>query len=451
MRSLDRFLYNAFALPLIYGGLKAASSIHPKIRKGFRERKKIWKKLAETNSIVDEERKPRFWIHSSSAGEFLQSIPVLEEIKKNWPDSVIIHTYFSPSAESMVRSSQLVDIPSYLPADNPGNAKKFFALVKPDFLIFSRYDVWPNLVWEARIRSCPAVLINATLSEESQRMRRGIRGFYGRLCSDLELICTASEADRDKYLSIGVPAWKVEITGDTKYDETYRRVINLSRETNPLERFLVGKMVIIGGSTWSTDEKYLLSAYSRLKKIFPEALLLLVPHEPTSGHVNDLMGRSSSSGCQPITLSSLPDRGHGAPWDVLIVDRVGLLAGLYSLAHVVLVGGGFSRGVHNVLEPASLGLPVLMGPNYRKSPEAVTLVRNGGARAVSGEGEVEKILHDLLNDRETHKSMSELSLKSVQDNLGATGRTLEVLRSSFPSLFPSAVVPERRPRKNTRL
>jgi 3-deoxy-D-manno-octulosonic-acid transferase len=437
MSSLDKFLYNTFALPLIYGGLKVASPLHPKIRRGFRERKEVWTKLSEVNSLIDEDRKPRFWIHSSSAGEFLQSIPVLEEIKKNWPNCVIIFTYFSPSADAIVKSSRLVDIPSYLPADSQGNVKKIFSILKPDILLFSRYDVWPNLVWEAGFRTCPTVLINATLSEESLRMKKWIRKFYGRLCSDLELICTASEADRDKYLSIGVPAWKVEVTGDTKYDETYRRVLELSRESNSLEPFLVGKRVILGGSTWPVDEKHLLSAYSRIKKIYPDAVLLLVPHEPTPGHVNNLIKRSSAAGCIPVTYSSLKEQSQHDLWDVMIVDRIGLLAGLYTLAYIVLVGGGFSRGVHNILEPASLGLPVLMGPNYRKAPEAVALARHGGAKIVTSDGEVEKVLLDLLNDREAHKSMSELALKSVHDNLDATGRTLEVLQSSFPALFPS--------------
>ena len=437
MKYLDTCVYNHVAVPVMVGALKVASPFRSKIKRGFRERHGIWDRLSEGLSSVTEGRKPVFWIHASSAGEFLQSVPLLEEIKSTWPKAVIICTYFSPSAESTVKSSNLVDIPSCLPIDSRKNAARIFSLLQPDILLFSRYDVWPNLVWEAGRRHCPAVLINATLSGQSVRLNRCWRRFYGRLYSDLELICTATDGDRENFLSIGVPAWKVEFTGDTKYDETYQRVSALMEETSSLDTFAAGRRVIIGGSTWWQDEKALFSSYSRLKKKLDDLYLIIVPHEPTPGRVEKIVEAAGSSGLHPETSSSLRNRNWLVEGDVMVVDRVGLLARLYGLSTVAVVGGGFSRGVHNVLEPAAVGVPILMGPNYRRSPETVALIHDGGALSVSSDTEMEEVLSDLLNDPERHRSMGAMALESVKKNMNATGRTLAVLRSTFPTLFPS--------------
>ena len=436
MKYRDRLLYNAVAVPLMYLGLKAVSLFNRKVKRGFQERRGLWERLKRSTEEISEERKPRFWIHSSSAGEFLQSVPVMEEIKTNWPSALIFFTYFSPSATALVRSSSLVDISSYLPLDSKENAGKIFSLLKPDILLFSRYDVWPNLMWEAGRRRCPAVLINATLNMESSRMRALARRFFGRLYSDLELICAASTADRENFLSIGVPAWKVEVTGDTKYDETFERITDLSQQTTPLDSVLSGKRVIIGGSTWPPDEKSLLSAYVNLKKTFHDLFLMIVPHEPTPDRVEELIRDSSAMGHRPVTYSTLRNHNWRGEGDVLIIDQVGLLARLYGLAHIAVVGGGFTRGVHNVLEPAVFGVPVLVGPNYRKSPEAITPHRDGGAITVESEEAMEMGLLNLLRDRDKQKSMGESALESVSKNLNATERTLAVLWSTFPTLFP---------------
>jgi 3-deoxy-D-manno-octulosonic-acid transferase len=436
MSYFDRFFYDKISVPLMHGSLRIAAFFNPKIKRGFREREDLWEKLEESTRSLTEENKPRFWIHSSSAGEFLQSVPVLEEIKVNWPDAVVLFTYFSPSANTLVRSSPLVDIPSYLPVDTRENAEKIFSLFEPDILLFSRYDVWPSLVWEAVRRRCPTMLINATLSGKSSRMRPLVKGFSGRLYRDLELICAASEEDRQNFLSIGVPAWKVEVTGDTKYDETYRRVQEISREPTPLEPYLSGKRVIIGGSTWPPDEKHLLTGYTRVKAMFDDVLLMIVPHEPTPGRVQELLKKSSDMGHHPETYSDLRDRGWQGSGDILIIDQVGFLARLYGLADITLVGGGFTRSVHNVLEPAAFGKPVLFGPNHQKSPEAIRLVREGGAQSIPDDQAMEETLIRLLQDPSEQKTMGELASQSIDKNRNATGRTLAVLRSTFPKLFP---------------
>jgi len=433
----DRLLYNRVAVPLMFAGLKAASLFDHKVRRGFREREGVWEKLSQSTLELTGERTPRFWIHTSSAGEFLQSIPVLEEIKALWPSSVILFTYFSPSAHTLVSSSELVDIPSYLPLDRTRNAEKIFTLFKPDILLFCRYDVWPNMVWEAARRRCPAIMINATLNRSSSRMRPLVRGFFGRICGGMELICAASPDDRENFLSIGVPAWKIEVTGDTKYDETYRRVLEVTREKMPLQTALAGKRVVLGGSTWPPEEKLLLSAFTTIRNEFDDAYLVLVPHEPTPGRVGELADKVKELGFRPETFTALRDRDWRGDGNVLIVDQVGFLARLYGLADIAFVGGGFSRGVHNVLEPAILGIPVLMGPNYRKSPEAVALIREGGAAVIDDESALNDLLIDLFRDPAMQKSMGELAIQSVNKNRDATGRLLAVLQSTFPMLFPT--------------
>ncbi len=433
----DRVLYNRVVVPLIFGGLKAASLFDHKVRRGFRERTDVWEKLSQSTHALTDEQSPRFWIHTSSAGEFLQSAPILEEIKILWPSAVILFTYFSPSAHTLVSSSDLVDIPSYLPLDRTRNARKIFSLFQPDILLFCRYDVWPNLVWEAARRRCPAILVNATLNRLSSRMRPLVRGFFGRVCREMELICVASVDDRENFLSIGVPAWKIEVTGDTKYDETYRRVMEITREALPLQSALRGKRVILGGSTWPPEEKLLLSTFGSIRDEYGDAYLVLVPHEPTRGRVRELVDKVTEQGFRPEIFTNLRDGGWKGEGNVLIIDQVGFLARLYGLADIAVVGGGFLRGVHNVLEPATLGIPILVGPNYRKSPEAVALIREGGAVVFEDELSLKNILIDLFRDPEKRRSMGELAIQNIRKNREATGRLLAVLQSTFPMLFPS--------------
>jgi 3-deoxy-D-manno-octulosonic-acid transferase len=437
MSSLDRFLYNTIAVPLLHGGLRLVSPFDPKVRKGFRGRRDVLERLAGAMLEIGPDRVPRFWIHSSSAGEFLQALPVIQAIRDAWPDALIVYTYFSPSADPLVRSSPLIDIPSYLPADTRENAARLFSILDPDILLFSRYDVWPNLVWEAARTNRPTVLINGTLTPESLRTRWWARGFFGRLYGGLELICTATEEDRANFLSIGVPAWKVDVTGDTKYDETSRRVAELAREESPLKRALAGRRVVIGGSSWPPEEGPLLRAVRRLRQGGDDDVYLaLVPHEPSVRRVEGLLKDAEAAGLRPETWSSLRYRGGVPEGDVLVVDRVGLLAGLYPLSHVAVVGGGFGAGVHNVLEPASLGLPVLFGPRHEKSHEARHLVREGGARPVTRPEALEEAVVELLRDEEARAAMGARAAETVRKNLDATGRTLAVLRSTFPALFP---------------
>ncbi len=444
----DRELYNRVVVPLIFGALKTASLFDHKIRRGFRERRDVWEKLNQSTLELTDDQTPRFWIHTSSAGEFLQSIPVLEEIKVLWPSSVILFTYFSPSAHTLVSSSDLVDIPSFLPLDRPRNAGRIFSLFRPDILLFCRYDVWPNLVWEAARRRCPAILINATLNRLSSRMRPLVRGFFGRVCREMELICAASPDDRENFLSIGVPAWKIEVTGDTKYDETYRRVMEVTREKVPLQTTLEGRRVILGGSSWPPEEKILLSAFAGIRDEYEDAYLVLVPHEPTRNRIRELMDKVKDMGFRPETFTVLRDSGWKVEGDVLIVDQVGFLAHLYTLADIALVGGGFLRGVHNVLEPATLGIPVLMGPNYQKSPEAVSLVREGGAMIIEDELALKHVVADLFQNPAKRKSMGELAIQNINKNREATGRLLAVLQSTFPILFPSGNKPSANKQKN---
>ncbi len=435
MRAADRFLYDTIGLPVMIAGLGAVSPFVPKIRRGFSERRGLWKRLQESLSRCPEEAKPRFWFHASSAGEFIQSRPLLEDIRASCPGALIAATYFSPSADRVVKKSPLVDVSSYLPVDTKGNANRMFSLLRPDLVIFSRYDVWPNIVWEACRRNCPAVLINATMSPESSRIRWPAKTFHGRLYSDLELICVTTREDREHFLSIGVPAWKIEVAGDTKYDEVYNRVAAAGVGKSPLKPLSGDGRMVIGGSTWPPDEKILLDAFGEIRKTCPDLSLILVPHEPTARRVRGLTQRILGMGFAVESYSAVTGGGgriEGKEVDVLIVDEVGPLAGLYGSADIAYVGGGFSSGIHNVLEPASLGVPVIIGPKHRKAPEAISLVRDGGATVVTSAEEAKRSISGLLGDDQRLESMGAAALDSVRKNLGATGRVMAILRTTFP-------------------
>jgi 3-deoxy-D-manno-octulosonic-acid transferase len=383
-------------------------------RRGIRSRFRRW---------ADEHRdsaRPLLWVHAPSVGEGLQARPVLERLREAHPQLQLAYTHFSPSAAAFAASLP-VDVHDYLPFDTPGEARAALDAWRPAAIVFSKLDVWPALAREADRRDVRLGMISATLAEGSGR-RSGIaaallREAYARL----DAVGAIGAADAARLVSLGVRESVIEVTGDTRYDQVWARATAAGGEHPLLVPLRDDRPTLVAGSTWPADERVLLPAWERVRARVPGARLILAPHEPTASHLEPLLRWATGAGLR-VRRSS--DSGQGQPWDVLLVDRTGVLGELYALAQAAYVGGGFhAAGLHSVLEPAAFGAPVLFGPRHHTSRDAGLLLATGGARVVEDADALGRIAGDWLADRAAASQAGSAARSLVREGLGAAERS----------------------------
>jgi 3-deoxy-D-manno-octulosonic-acid transferase len=387
-------------------------------RRGIRSRFRRW-----ADAHRDPAR-PLLWVHAPSVGEGLQARPVLERLRATHPELQLAYTHFSPSAAGFAASLP-VDVHDYLPFDTPGEARAALDAWQPTAIVFSKLDVWPALAREADRRDVRLGMISATLAEGSGR-RSGIaaallREAYARL----DVVGAIDAADAERLVSLGVRESVIEVTGDTRYDQVWARAKAAGGDHPLLVPLRDDRPTFVAGSTWPADERVLLPAWERVRTRVPGARLILAPHEPTASHVEPLERWATGAGLR-VRRSS--DLGDGQPWDVLLVDRTGLLGELYALAQAAYVGGGFhAAGLHSVLEPAAFGAPVLFGPRHQASRDARLLLATGGARVVEDADSLAQIAGDWLADRATASQAGNAARSLVRDGLGAAERSTRLV------------------------
>jgi 3-deoxy-D-manno-octulosonic-acid transferase len=421
MQSVWQYLYSYIIIPLLWVLLQAAGLVDRKVRRGIRGRVGLEQLLHKQISSLAPGL--RVWFHASSMGEFEQAKPIIAELKSRHPDVRVITTFFSPSGYDHSRSYQGADVISYLPFDSRAGARMFLETSRPDVAVMVRYDVWPNHIWELHRRGIPVMIANATMRSTTPRRMPVIRSFHHYLYDAIDSILTVSESDIQAFGAFRLRHARLAAIGDTRYDQVSQRSADARRRHIVPAGILEGKKVIVAGSTWPEDEEVLLPAVLRLFAQRQNILLMLVPHEPTVGHLEELeaklRGRTSS-----IRFSGLNEY---AGEQVIIVDSIGILLTLYASAHLAYVGGSFRQGVHNVLEAAVYGIPVLFGPRHRNSREPLHLVEQGGGFVVNGTEELHRAMENLLVDDAARTAAGERALKFVRSQTGATGRFLDHL------------------------
>ena len=367
-----------------------------KLREGLAGRSGLWGRFEKALSARNDAL-PLIWFHVSSAGEFLQAQPVLERLLTGGAQAVV--TVSSPSGlrwaerrQGTLRGLLVVD---YLPLDTASNARRLVEWVRPAALVYVRSDLWPNLIWSAARAGVPQALLCAALPEHSTRYRLpGVRGLYASLYADMAFIGAVSEADQTRFLSQCPGHEGIQVTGDTRYDSVLERKNTM--RTPQLPAWVQGGRVVIVGSSWPQDEAVILPVLREAMERFQDMVLIFAPHEIREGHNRTL--KMAFAAWQPVTFTSLNALRDGAnPTRVLLVDTVGVLASLYRYGTVAYVGGGFSSGVHNVMEPAVMGLPVIFGPKYHNAPEAVDLLQAGAAQMVRSVREFRAALFPMLD------------------------------------------------------
>jgi 3-deoxy-D-manno-octulosonic-acid transferase len=425
MESFWYTVYNFLVMPFFRGVLCLGSLVDRKVRRGLQGRKRLFECIEEAASGMKGKR-PRFWIHNSSMGEFEQAKPVIEALKKRFPDSSVVVTFFSPSGLDHVKSYTGVDFLCYLPLDSRTNADRFVRTLDPDVGIVVRHDIWPNHIRALRENRIPAVLINFSL-----RLRRfpPVCGLFRFLFNPFDRILAVSHETVLISRRCGFAPGRVEVAGDTRYDQVVRRTRESERVAAPLRPLKRNRPCMVFGSTWPSDEAVIFPLLQKIRDAGVGVWSVMVPHEPTTTHLVQIETQCESQGLICRRLTSVESSPADDPFDVLLVDRVGILAGLYAVGDAAFVGGGFGPGVHSVLEPAAFGKPVFFGPRCGNSFEAGQIRSRGGGFVVSDAEGFFGLLLPLLRDPDLLKETGEKSLALVRENLGATERIVAHLEA----------------------
>ena len=372
---------------------------------------------------------PLVWFHAPSVGEGLQTVPVIEALRSLRPDLTVFYTFFSPSAQGLARRLP-VDYADYMPFDVAADVSAVIDVVRPQAIVFGKADVWPNCARLAAERGVRLALVSATLSPSSSRRGWWARSFLSGAYRRLDAVGAISEDDAVLLSELGVPAKRIQVTGDARFDQVKARADGIDRSAAPLAVLAAHDgATLVAGSTWPEGEGHLIQALARLGEGHARLRSIIAPHEPTPVHLEDLEARLAAEGLSSVRLSEL-ERAAERPAVVVIVDRVGVLAEIYALADIAYVGGGFGLkrgGLHSVLEPAALGVPVLYGPRHANAREAAQLIERGGAREVAGAGDLEQALRDWLANREARQAAGAAAAAFIEENLGAGRRNAELV------------------------
>jgi 3-deoxy-D-manno-octulosonic-acid transferase len=411
-----------------------AGALSEKAARSHRRRAGAAARLARWAAKERDPERPLIWLHATSVGEGLQGASVLAALRKRVGSAQTVYTHFSPSAERFARQLG-ADAADYLPYDTPGAAAALLDALRPDLLVFSKLDLWPELATAAARRGVPVALVAATVRPHSGRLRGAARALLRPGYAAVTTAAAVSPGDRDRLVQLGVPVERIRVVGDPRADSVMSRIAAVPRDA-PLLRLGAGAPTLVAGSTWPADEDVLLEAFAQLRLREPGARLLIVPHEPTEPHLSRLQARARRLDLpRPVRLSA-----SDSPAPLLVADRVGVLATLYGAGIVAYVGGGFGRaGLHSVLEPAAWGLPVIFGPNWAESRDARLLIAAKGAAALSERdpaGQVVRWWANWLTDDANRRETGSRARDVVMKEAGASDRTAMLL---------AALIRDRRP------
>lgn len=423
-------LYNIFFIPLLRTSIWVTSFFDRKVREGLNGRKNQLYRIRKAISTIDNNKK-RLYFHATSVGEWEQAVPVIEELKRTNPDFYIIVTFFSPSGYKFMKQHPDVDLKLYMAPDSYWSARKFFLLIQPDLWIISKFDIWPTHLYVAGKMNIPVVLIDGTLSANSRR-NRGIAKIINKTFYQyIDFIYPISNDDKNRFSAIFPYPEKMMVTGDTRFDQVYNKCEKANRDANIHIFTQNDGIIFIAGSIWPSDEKHLMPAIISMYKKYKNVKFLLVPHELHESHLADLEKTLHESSIPSERYTVLQKEDRLSDKRIVILDTIGLLAKLYKQTQIAYIGGSFGSGVHNVMEAAVFSQPVLFGPHHVNSFEALELLKNECAFAVSDRLSIESILEKLLTDSTFLRETGHKARDLMMQNLGATKRITDHLRKRY--------------------
>ena len=424
------FLYNIFFIPVFVIGFRIASSFSEKVKLRRKEEKRCRKECYQKYKKKVKER--RILFHCSSLGEWEQAAPLVEIIKKNNPYLSVIVSFFSYSGYNYLKDNPDINGKIYLPLDSYKRALLFFNAIKPDLWIISAYDIWPNHIMAAKKLNIPIVVISATLAESSGR-HKGLSKYLNRyIFKNINSIYSRSSDDTKRFKLIYPYPEKILTYGDTRTDRVYEKSINIKkdRDITIFKNINHGDIVFIAGSTWPADEKVVLPGLISLLEKYSFFKVIIVPHEIDDTHISSIERMLLKNNIPCDRYTSL-DKESGSEKRVVIVNAIGILAKLYKNTHIAYIGGSFGKGVHNVLEPTVFGMPVLFGPNYINSQEAISLKDLGVTFSVKNVHDFITEADKLISDNTYRENCNAKALGYIRNNLGASGKIYQNLIKRF--------------------
>ncbi len=384
-----------------------------KSKKWVEGRKRIFSKLK--SEIVGKEK--WVWFHASSTGEFEQGRPLMEAFRKEFPEYRILLSFFSPSGYEAKKDYKGADYICYLPIDTPTNSHRFVNILKPELAFFIKYDFWYNYLYDLNKREIPVFFVSTAFRKKQYFFKSYGKWFLKHL-KKIDWFFVQNEESKNLLDSYQVP--QNSVSGDTRFD----RVFQLSKEEShyPLiEQFKGDSKLIVAGSTWSADEKHLKSVLE-----IPNLKLIIVPHELDKERIASIFSNYRKDAV--VLYSALNEKSDLQKSKVLILDTMGMLSSLYRYADIAYVGGGFGAGIHNILEAAAYGKPVVFGPKNKKFIEAKDLIEIGGAFEVNNGKQLTKKCQELLEDGNLYDSSCQKSKDYVENNIGATKIIIDKVR-----------------------
>jgi 3-deoxy-D-manno-octulosonic-acid transferase len=415
---LSKLFYELFLL-LYATAFRIAALFNTKARLGLQGRKNIFSTIQanlppSSNQVV--------WMHCSSVGEFEQGRPLVESLKKNYPSISITITFFSASGYEATKNYEGADQIYYLPFDGASNAKKMVELLNPSLVIWIKYEFWYHYLHELKSRKIPVLLISG-IFRNSQPFFKWYGSLWKEMLASFTYFFVQNESSLKLLSSIAINN-NVIITGDTRFD----RVIEIAEKFEPIsiiEKYCKNNRVIVAGSTWEEDETELIHYI----KANPAIKFIIAPHETDQGNIQQMMKVFPNALLYTDLTNALVEQREIN--NLLIIDNVGMLSRLYHYASITYVGGGFGAdGVHNVLEAAVYGKPVIFGPEYKKYAEAIGLVESGGGIPIKNALELESVLNLLWEQEDVLKTKGIASKKFVFANAGASKKIIQFVQEN---------------------
>jgi 3-deoxy-D-manno-octulosonic-acid transferase len=430
---MRRFLYFALLGPAAVTLAWVLSPLFPKLRASFRQRRGLWRRFQAAAAKRDISR-PLVWFHVASAGEFLQAEPLLRRFRDaGWQLAVTLSSVSGRRWVQRIGGWPELVWADLLPWDLWGAAKRLYAGLEPRLVVYLQADLWPGPVWAGADRDIPQALVVGRLAASSPRLRNGLQGAYARdLYGALDLILAATDADQVQLRKLVTPHADLRLGGDPGIETVLNRVREAQEAELPPG--FARHPVIVCGSTWPADEVHLISALLAVMAARADVRLVVAPHEPSAGRLAALESAFKPFGVARLSAVGSASEPQASPPRVVLVDSVGRLAGLYRVGRLAYVGGAFSTGVHNVAEPAAVGIPVLYGPRHGNSAVAADLAARGAGLPVGNAAEIEGALQALLDDGERCVRLGALGRSLIEARAGAAQATFDALQSLVPNL-----------------
>lgn len=357
------------------------------------------------------------WFHAASLGEYEQGLPVIEKMKENHPNHKIIVSFFSPSGYEVRKNNTVADATVYLPLDTMKNAKKFIQLAHPDLVFFIKYEFWPNYLNELKKQQIPTYLISG-IFREKQAFFKWYGGFYRKALEAFTYFFVQNESSLQLLHQLGKN--NAVVSGDTRFD----RVATILEKDNTLdfiETFKNNTTTIVIGSSWPKDEELLLNFINSSPT---NCKYIIAPHNIKREQIQQL----KTNCVKKVVFFSEKEDKNLADYNVFIIDTIGILTKIYSYADIAYVGGGFGHpGVHNILEPATFGIPIIIGPHYSHFAEAIDLVDLKGCITINNQTDLNKSLENLITNTSERIKMGKICAQFVQKNKGAVNQILKYI------------------------